>query len=350
MIQHPVAKKIIATVLSVTLLSTSVYAAPAPQVEATRGVSYNELVGSTAGKSDLIQVEMKNYKVFVDSGVMAPHEAVRVFAQNLVDHNVGFQDIDAYIKLRTTRDEYKKFKSTFEGAMSGVTNKTLTPKDMSELLSNAMASQDISGLSWSGCGGMATGVVLLVGAVVLGITALCMNSESCSGRGDLGSDRNAIAARQQKYQSDMASVQGRQNGFAAQIITNNNQIASNSVQISALQSEINNDPKSDPSYNANQTLWTSQEAALLSQNATLAGNNLTLGVQYSNWNEADEEAATTAQYNSDQATLQGTLASDTTVTNRQVSTAKTLGIIAGSVFLPGLYFTIDGSSGDACNN
>ena len=43
MIQHPVARKIIATVLSFTLLSTSVYAAPAPQAKPGRAVSYKDV-------------------------------------------------------------------------------------------------------------------------------------------------------------------------------------------------------------------------------------------------------------------------------------------------------------------
>ena len=339
-------KKIVASALALTMLTSSVYAMPS---DSGKSVSYRELVGSTSGKSDSIKDEMKNFKVLVDSGAMQPHDAVTVLAKNLVDKGVGFADIDAYVKERTTRTEYKAFKTSFESAMSGINAQNMTSAELTQAMAQSLSSQNVEGLSWSGCGGMATGIVLLVAAVVVGVVAIVKSQGSARITASYESQKTT---RTSQYNSDYANMQNEPQIIQSQMQTNTNTISSNNVQIAVLTGEIATASSSDPNYSANIQTWAGQIQSITVDNQNLANSNTSLNLQLAQWNDPTymqtQLDTLTYNYHSDETTITTEESSAISLVPANQALAKGLGIGAGIGAAIGLYLVIDGAHDGGC--
>jgi hypothetical protein len=98
--------------------------------------------------------------------------AAATFTDKLVDAKVSVADLDSFVKKSSSPKDYLAFRSMVEMAKVSASEGEMTPQEFGMVVSEALKSVDSKGLAWSGCASLATGIVLAVGAVVVGIVAI----------------------------------------------------------------------------------------------------------------------------------------------------------------------------------
>ena len=338
-------KKLIASVVLLSMITSQAYALPSDS-----GVSYKNLVGSQIGKSDAIKKEIINFQVLIDSGAMQPRQAVDSFSKNLMDQGVSFSDLNAYVKERSTRDEYKKFQTNFETAMTGIDAKNITATEMSQVSAQLLSTQTSVGLSWSGCAGIGVGVAILVAAVVIGIVAIVKSESAAAVTSDYESQKNDTSSA---YASNKVDMQNQPQTSVNEISANNNDISSNSDRIWTLSNYINNADPNSSTYASDVQGWSNQIKQLNQNTENDIAQNQSLNANMNNWNDPNYKAAQLAnlevQYNNDEANLQSQESTAIQMVPANQALAKGLGIGAGIGAAVGIYLLVDGlSNNDGC--
>ena len=338
-------RKLVTSVLLLTTFTGSAYAGPSDT-----GTSYKNLVGSTSGKSEVIKDEIKNFQVLIDSGAMEPHQAVDTFSKNLTDEAVSFSDLDAYVKERSTRDEYGKFQASFETAMAGVDARNITATEMSQVSAQLLTSQASVGLSWSGCAGIGVGVAILVAAVVVGIVAIVKSASVAQVTADY---ENQISNAKSSYYHGVIDIQNQPQTSVNEIAGNNGTIENNNGNIRSLENQINNLDPNTANYDGIIQSWTNEENNLIASNNQLVQDNNNLNANMSNWNDPNYKAAQLASYRVTATDYIASLQTDEVTAIQMVPAdqvlAKSLGIGAGIGAAVGIYLLVDGlANNDGC--
>ena len=343
-------KKITASVVLVTLLtmiSSPAYAASSNT--SGTSVSYRNLVGSTAGKSDLIKNEVKNFQVLIDSGAMQPRAAVDTFSKNLMDQGVTFSDLDAYVKERSTRDEYKKFQTNFESSMTGIDAQNITATEMSQVSAQLLSAQATEGLSWSGCAGIGIGVAILVAAIVVGIVAIVKSKSVAAVQKDY---QQQMSDTSSAYASNKIDMQNQPQTSVNEIQANNNDVQYNNSKINSLANDINNADPNSSSYASDVSDWSNQIKQLNQNTENDIAQNEYLTANMNNWNDPNYKAAQLAnlavQFQNDESNLQSQESTAVQMVPGNQALAKSLGIGAGIGAAVGIYLLVDGLTDNGC--
>lgn len=293
-------------------------------------------------KAEILDQALYTFKQELKNG--AQHEkSIEVFANKLVETGIGIKDIKTYVRVHSTPEDYAKFETELNAALGSVKVENATSEELNLALRGALASVNPQGLAFTGCAGLAGGIVLGVGAIVVGIVALTKTKGEARIRSQYLNRMNNLS---QDYQNEKYRIENRVRDIDLDIVAKNRQIASNNQRISYLTGAI---------ANSSDTVKIQQYAQEL-QNLTAQNNDLNMkiaGLTTERAQYADDSyrnqllTQLQSQYELDYAQLQTERDNRIKMVPTEKALAGKLGIVAGVAAAAGTLLIIDGA-GD-CN-
>lgn len=236
-------KSVVAAIISAAILTQTVsycMISTASAAELTQGAP-------APSATSVISHAMKQYHAAVDSG-MDNAEAISTFSNALLSAGVNANDIDTYALTTFNENDYQKFHGVLTSAMGNLNASQVSSQELAQLLQTAMLSSNAQGLSWAGCGGFVAGIVLAVGAVVVGIVALTKTKSSSKIQSEYN---NQIASENSSYSSNVAYYQNWKTTLPNRITNDQNAIANDNKDIAYNNGIIAGSDPSSPNYQAN---------------------------------------------------------------------------------------------------
>ncbi len=212
---------ILSQTLSYSIIST------ASAAEMTQS-SASALNATTESGAAVIAQALKEMHVAIDSGARSTRDAAGAFAETLVSHQVTVTDVDNYVLTTASPEQYKNFHEALTNAMNGMSAQDLSSAEFGQVLQAAMANSHIEGLSWAGCAGLVAGVVLAVGALVVGIIALTKTAGESRIRARYDSQRSNATSN---YNNSVSYYTNRKNQIPGEISSAQGSISYDQQQI-----------------------------------------------------------------------------------------------------------------------
>ncbi len=122
-------------------------------------------------KQRLIKNSVKELKIILDSGRSSVDAVVANFTDQMLAANVEVADLEQFVRMNSSSSEFLKFQEAIAAAKNNLSEE-YDAEEFGQVAGAALNAIDSEGLAWSGCGGLTAGVIILVGAVVVGIIAL----------------------------------------------------------------------------------------------------------------------------------------------------------------------------------
>ena len=307
----------------------------------------------TQSKNDIIKSSIVNFNTQKDLGVSV-NEAVDNFTSNIINNQVTVADLSNFIdSLDSVSEEDKEdFREIKRLAQIGADSE-MDSVEFGNFTGRLLETVDPQGLSWSGCAGLTSGVILLVASVVVGIVALTKTAGESRIKKKYQDRRSQRTAQ---YNSDIAAVHGRLEDIDQEINNLNGDIEQYENLIDEAQSDINynlgiiagsEDPEvikaaGDRIKELNDNI-DSYQANIDNAQASIAGLMLEkddyLDPQY----VANRLNALEIDYNADLSAINAEEQSKIDLIPANKKLAKRLGIGAGIGAAIGTYLTIDGA-------
>jgi DNA repair exonuclease SbcCD ATPase subunit len=307
----------------------------------------------TQNKNDIIKASIVNFNTQKDLGVSV-NEAIDGFTNNIINNEVTVADLSNFIdSLKSISDNDKEdFREIKRLAQIGAESE-MDSEEFGVFTGRLLETVDPQGLSWSGCAGLASGVVLLVASVVVGIVALTKTAGESRIKKKYQDKRSQRTA---KYNSDIAAVHGRLEAIDQEINNLNGDIEQYENQIDEAQSDINynlgiiagsNDPEvikaaGDRIKTLNDNI-DSYQAYIDNAQSSIAGLNLEKDDFQNPQFVANRLNALEIDYTADLSAINSEEQSKIDLIPANKRLAKTLGIGAGIGAAIGTYLTIDGT-------
>jgi hypothetical protein len=144
----------------------------------TSAITGNYAQASIVTKSNIAKVEIiknayQTFKTNIDYELVTVEEAAQKFSMEMFDKNVSEKDMADFVKkYSSSEDDYNSYVLSIEEAKANLNGEDFTSEEFSSIAANSLSSLDQDALRWSGCASLGVGIVLLVGAVTMGIIAL----------------------------------------------------------------------------------------------------------------------------------------------------------------------------------
>ncbi len=306
-------------------------------------------------KSQLIKDSIVNFNTEKDLGLPV-NQAVQNFTDSIINNGVTVSDLSDFVNSldSLTSKDKEEFNEIKRLAQLGAESE-MDSEEFGMFAGRLLDTVDPQGLSWSGCAGLTTGIILLVASVVVGIVALTKTA---------GEERikkryqTKKADRQQQYNSDKAYVANRPEAIDQEINRNNRDIEQYENKIDEAQSDINynlgiiagsQDPEvikaaGDRIKQLNDDIDYYQ-AKIDNVQSKIAGLLLEKEDYQDPQFVANRLNAIEIDYNSDMSAINAEEQKKIDLIPANKRLAKTLGIGAGIGAAIGTYLTIDGSKG-----
>ncbi len=329
----------IAGMLTISTLSQAVLFS----VATTANAAETTQNATTANGAAIVEKAIKAATAKIDSGSVDANQATGEFADALVQAGVTINDVDNYVLTTADTATYTKFHANLESAMRGVESQDLTSKEFGQVLQSAIQSSKSEGLSWAGCGGFVAGVVLAVGAVVVGIVALAKTKGTTRIHKTYDDRRSNTTT---KYNSDVNYYTNRKANIPNEIASNQSSISYDQTQIAYYTGIAIG--TSDPATKNNALAQIqSYNNDITSRNATIAQLNLEL----THYNDPAYLTGILAdlkvKYDADMTSLNTEEADKVKNVPANKKLAGTLGIVAGVSAAVGTVLIIGGQG--ECN-
>jgi hypothetical protein len=177
------------------------------------------LINSTLGiasvyasdNSALLLNDVKILRASIDSGSSKPAAAVDTFSAAIADQNVSIDDVNAFVRTQMNDEQFNAYQGNLNTALKGIDPSTLKPDEIGQIVGQAVADVQTTGLYWDGCANIWTGAALIAAAVVAGVFAIVKSKSAAS----IQSDYAAKIAQQQK--DTAASLASTQASYTSQI-------------------------------------------------------------------------------------------------------------------------------------
>lgn len=313
---------------------------------------------SSVSKVSEIKSAYSQFKKNVDYKLMSSKDAVELFTATLIEKNVTEADMAEFVRAYADSPEvYEQYANSVEAAKLSLDGAQLTPEEFGMFAGQSLEMFDTEALKWSGCAGIGVGVVLLIGAVTMGIIALVKTEGEDSIRSKFAERRRNLDRNHQaninyynnaenEIQADINSAQGTIDNLNEEIDQAQADIAYwNGVVAAAIR---NGDLETAQTGNDNISII-SQDVQELQQDIVDVQNRIQgLVTELDNYqdpnyrqNQIDAEVAS---YNQASINLNNEEEARVDLIPTEKNRAKTLGIAAGVSAAIGTYLVIDGNS------
>jgi hypothetical protein len=225
------------------------------------------LINSTLGiascyatdNSLLLLNDVKTLRASIDSGNAKPAAAVDTFSTAIADQNVSVDDVNAFVRTQMNDEQFNAYQGNLNTALKGIDPSTLKPDEIGQIVGQAVADVQTTGLYWDGCASIWTGAALIAAAVVAGVFAIVKSKSAASIQADYAAKiaqqqkdtAASLASTQASYTSQISSTQASygkqisdtnnwQTAFPKDIANANSSIGSYDSDAQSASSSINN--------------------------------------------------------------------------------------------------------------
>jgi hypothetical protein len=313
---------------------------------------------STVSKVSEIKAAYSQFKKNVDYGLMSSKQAIELFTTTLIEKNITEADMADFVKAYADSAEtYEQYAQSIESAKLSLDGADLTPEEFGMFAGQSLEMFDTEALKWSGCAGLGIGVVLIIGAVTMGIIALVKTEGEDSIR-----DKFAEKRRRQDrdHQANINYINNAENEIQADINVALADIDQVNEEIDQAQSDLaywngvlasalNNDDLEGAQQANNNISIISQNIQEYQQDIVAIQNDIqALVTELDNYQDPDYAQAQLDAENASYAQASINLDNEEEARVDLIPTekrrARTLGIAAGVSAAIGTYLVIDGSS------
>jgi hypothetical protein len=316
------------------------------------------VASSTVSKVSVIKAAYSQFKKNVDFKLLTSKQAIELFTNTLVEKNVTESDMADFVKAYSDSPEtYKQYAQSIEAAKLSLDGAELTPEEFGMFAGQSLEMFDTEALKWSGCAGLGVGVVLIIGAVTMGIIALVKTEGEDSIR-DKFAERKRTQDR--NHQANLnyinnaeSEIQGDINAAFGDIDLQNEKIDQAQSDLAYWNGVLAGSLRNDDLLGAQEA---NDQISILSQNiekhqeyiVAIQNDIQAMNIELDNYQDpAYAQAqldAEVASYNQASINLSNEEESRVALIPTEKKRAKTLGIAAGVSAAIGAYLVIDGNS------
>ncbi len=327
----------VVSILSLTLVSNGLSFAMMSTAEAAATTQSAAQADKSFG---VIAGALKKARKAIDSGAMAPKDAMAKFSETLVLENISLDQVDNFVGATQSRKDHEKFQVRVKDAMAGVNGRAaLSGPEFAEVLATGIRGASNDGLAWAGCGGFVAGIALIIGAVVVGVVALTKTKGSAAVTKDY---ENRKQERQKQYNADKYDIENFQIVIPQTIVTINGQISTANQRIAYLNGQLSVlDPNSQAAIDAKNEI-ADKTRQVTSWNTQIVDLSLRMAFLTNPTNKSAELAQLAVEFNTDMTQLSANQTQAVGDVPRQKKIAGTLGIVAGAAAVLGTVLVIGG--------
>jgi|GEM_PF-4304542 len=302
------------------------------------GYTNQALAGNRLENAAVIDKAYKTLKLRLLDNQIPQNEAIETFSNTLLSNSIGLKDILTYVRVHSTPEQYVSFENEIQSALKNTKLKNASPDEINLALTQAFATVQPQGLAVTGCFGLGAGIVLAVGALVVGIVALTKTKGEARIRSQYLNRMNNLT---QIYTRDRYNIENRAAQIDVEITGLNGSIQSNTQRISFLTGAISAETDADRirSYAAEIQILTRRNSEITSEI-----NLLTIErTQYLNESFlADKLSQLERQYNLTYSQLEVERENRIALVPTEKALAGKLGITAGVTAALGAVLIVDG--------
>ncbi|MCT4642306.1 MAG: hypothetical protein N4A33_08420 [Bacteriovoracaceae bacterium] len=308
-------------------------------------------------KVALIKSAFQNFKKNVDYKLMSPNDAITQFTMTMFDNKVTEQDMAEFVRVHADSTAvYQNYLMAIEQAKANLEGEDFSPEEFGVIAGSSLGMLDQEALKWSGCAGLGIGVVLIIGAVVMGVIALVKSEGEASIKGRFAERKRQL---DRNYQDAVNFINDAENRIQGEINAAQNEINLINEEIDQAQSDLAywngqvtaalnaGDLEGAQIANDNVTAIQNQIEQYQADIVAIQGDISSLMIELDNYNTPGYKeqliAQETATYESDSALLEDELQTELSLVPVEKARAKKLGIAAGVSAALGIYLAIDGS-------
>lgn len=295
-------------------------------------------VVKTASESAIVN-SIKNLKKDIETKNLPIEVAAATFTDSLIAAQITVDDLNSFVKKSASAKDYAAFRNMVDLAKQAAPAGELSSQEFGMIASEALKGIDSRGLAWSGCAGLTSGVILAIGAVVVGIVALVKTSGEERVRNRYANDR---ASSQKTYDTAVIFHTNRSLNIEREFGTLDAKMRQNDVDMAYYQGLMVNENDQDVRVS-----YSNKINALKDANIKLQGQRAALKVEQDNYQSPGyvQMKIAQAKLNFDTDTRESYAAEERAVERipADQALAKKLGIGAGVGAALGTYFIIDGS-------
>jgi hypothetical protein len=123
-------------------------------------------------KNEIIKKAYQDFKKDLDLQLVSVEKASEKFSLAMFAHNVNEDDMANFVEEYAEFEDYLTYLESIETAKLDLAGEEFTPEEFSQIAASSLMTLDQESLRWSGCASLGVGIVLLIGAVTMGIIAL----------------------------------------------------------------------------------------------------------------------------------------------------------------------------------
>ncbi len=198
---------------------------------ATTGYVPSSLALNRIEKAEIIDTAYKNLKMDFKKGTLKQDAAIDTFSNTLIQNEIDLKDVLTYVRVHSTPEQYVSFENQIFGALKKTNIREATGQELNYALQTAFQTVEPQGLAVTGCFGLGAGIVLAVGAIVVGIVALTKTKGEARIRSQY---LNRINNLTQEYITEKNRIENRTVEIDREINGYNGTIQSNNSRISYL--------------------------------------------------------------------------------------------------------------------
>jgi hypothetical protein len=307
-------------------------------------------------KVEIIKNAYQIFKTNLDYQLVTVEEATEKFSLEMFEKNISEDDMASFIKKYSeNEDDYAEYLFSVEEAKASLSGENFTSNEFSLIAASSLANLEQDSLRWSGCSNLGVGIVLLVGAVTMGIIALA-KSKSESKVEEIYAEKRADIIKD--YENQVYFINNAETEIPRTIDGLYSNIINNEVALIQLRSEVEflqlqmltpGLPASEINSLRNQVLNIGTRMNIFQNNIVSSLNNINyFQNELSNY-RADEGYAQ-AQLDIENTNYQASLVrNDNELANSidnvpaEQRRAKTLGVAACVSAVIGTFMTVNGT-------
>jgi hypothetical protein len=313
---------------------------------------------SSVNKVSEIKAAYSQFKKNIDFGLLSSKQAIELFTTTLIEKNITEADMADFVKAYSDSAEtYEQYAQSIKAAKLSLDGAELTPEEFGMFAGQSLEMFDTEALKWSGCAGLGVGIVLIIGAVTMGIIALVKTEGEESIRDKFAEKRRRLDSN---YQSNINYINNAENEIQADINGALSEIDQVSEEIDQAQSDLaywngvlagalNNDDLAGAQQANNNISIISQDIQEYQQDIVSIQSDIqALVAELDNYQDPAYAQAQLDAENASYAQASINLDNEEEARVDLIPTekrrARTLGIAAGVSAAIGTYLVIDGSS------
>lgn len=201
----------------------------------------NELTSINLSKNlskvEIIKSAYQAFKTNIDYKLLSVEEAAKRFSMEIFNKNITEEDMANFVKEYASVDEYNSYLLSMDNAKASLGGEAFTSDELSQLAVSSLSGLDQDALRWSGCASLGVGIVLLAGAVTMGIIALVKGKSEDKVRASFEEKKQELI---NEHNSNVSFIMNAETEIPAQIANQYGVINSNEVLINQAEVEIIN--------------------------------------------------------------------------------------------------------------